>query len=191
MPASDLVADGLCRYDIVHGVVADEPRTLHSFPGIYDDKKNCTAEELTNRTEVTSQYINGGRPWVSATPGGACWARFVDMCEDKHLEPWRNEEKKKTVAKIFTIMFVLVGIGILGEIASRKLCIGFQPAERGVFVAGSVGGAFGSEISSLMHSICLSSVEVVYNVANESLGNTLANTHVFSMKRAFSHKMKS
>ena len=183
LPVSDLVADALRRYDIVDGVVADEPRTPHNFPGI--DDKNCTAEELTNGTEVTSRYINGGRPWVSSRPGGACWARFVDRCEDKHLAPWRNEERKKTVAKLFTSLFVLVGIGILGEMTSRKLRIGLQPAERGGFVAGSVGGAFGSEISSLMHRICLSSVNVVFNAATEPLGITHVPDKVFAMKRAF------
>ncbi len=204
---SELSADTLRRYYIMDERSLSEPRkyqrltvppagisngTLRLWPHTSEvvrvpghlGELDCTAEEL-NATEVTSPYINGGRPWVSTPRGGACWAKFVDKCESNHLEAWRNEEQKKTVAKLFTVMFVLVGIGILGEMTYRNLCIHLQPAESGCFVAGSVAGSFGSEISALMHRVCLSRVEVVYNAATESLGKTVANTSVFARKTCF------
>ena len=72
-------------------------------------KLDCTKEELGNAS-VTNPFIHGGNQWI-APPGGACWARFVAKCETQHLSIWRGEEGKKTVAKLFTIVFVLVGIG--------------------------------------------------------------------------------
>ena len=89
------------------------PAQLIQVPGV-DEELNCD-EDMMNETTVSSQFINGGRPWVATAPGGACWARYVDKCETDHLNMWRKEEHKKMVAKLFTIVFVLVGIGILGK----------------------------------------------------------------------------
>ena len=89
---------------------------------------DCTAEELGNST-ASSEFIYGGGEWVSA--GGGCWARFVGLCEKNHLTYWRAEESKKTAAKLFTIIFVLAGIGILGTVA----------------------GSFGDEITSIVHRV--------------------------------------
>lgn len=92
------------------------PAHAIQVPGVHE-KLSCTVQEMTNGTTVSSRFINGGRPWVASAPGGACWARYVDKCETDHLNMWRKEERKKMVAKLFTIVFVLVGIGILGEMA--------------------------------------------------------------------------
>ena len=46
---------------------------------------------------------------------GECYERFVAVCESS-LEVWRALEGKKDVAKGFTVLFAMVGIGILGAV---------------------------------------------------------------------------
>ena len=96
-------------------------------PGDIDELK-CTEEELSNETTVKSDWVpTTGEPWLN--PGGACWAKYVDLCEEQHLEVWRKLEGKKTTAKLFTILFIVAGIGILGTVA----------------------GSFGEEIGRAVH----------------------------------------
>lgn len=45
----------------------------------------------------------------------ACYARFAAACEDQ-LKLWRKFEQQKDVAKLFTSVFIMIGIGILGAV---------------------------------------------------------------------------
>jgi hypothetical protein len=44
-----------------------------------------------------------------------CYERFVGVCESS-LKVWRNFELKKDYSKAFTVVFVMIGIGILGAV---------------------------------------------------------------------------
>lgn len=56
---------------------------------------------------------------VDATKGNEtiaeCYERFVAVCETS-LQVWREFEAKKDISKGFTVLFVMVGIGILGAV---------------------------------------------------------------------------
>ena len=43
-----------------------------------------------------------------------CFTTFRSEC-DFQLEVWRKEESKKDVAKVYTSLFILIGIGLLGQ----------------------------------------------------------------------------
>ena len=45
-----------------------------------------------------------------------CFTSYMTRC-DRQLEVWRREEGKKDVAKIYTVFFILIGIGLLGNAA--------------------------------------------------------------------------
>lgn len=63
--------------------------------GVYD----CADVDLTKRNETI----------------GECYERFVKTCESS-LQVWRALESKKNISKAFTVIFVMVGIGILGAV---------------------------------------------------------------------------
>ena len=69
--------------------------------GIYD----CSAAASDAGGEILT--VNETR--------SACFARFAARCEEQ-LTLWRQYEQQKDVAKVFTSMFIMVGIGILGAL---------------------------------------------------------------------------
>lgn len=122
---------GRRRYDRLDD---DEPHAWSLFEqvGELGELDDCREKNLLrNGTRVSSPFINDGEPWVSSTEWGACWGLFVDKCEER-LEEWRKVEDKKTWAKLFTIVFVLVGIGILGEITTQNLHLRLRATHGGV-----------------------------------------------------------
>jgi hypothetical protein len=63
---------------------------------------------------ATAGGVGGEIPPENGTQR-ACYARFAATCEDQ-LKLWRMFEQQKDVAKVFTAIFIMVGIGILGGV---------------------------------------------------------------------------
>ena len=67
-----------------------------------------------------------------------CYLRFVATCESS-LQIWRSAEKKKDISKVFTAVFAMIGIGILGGTFTHNLpLLVISPAsERWLVISGA------------------------------------------------------
>ena len=77
----------------------------------------------------------------------ACFARFAARCEEQ-LTLWRLFEQQKDVAKVFTSIFIMVGIGILGALVGA---VGETLME---WVHSILGGVEYGRILALLSCIC-------------------------------------
>lgn len=57
----------------------------------------------------------GGGSSSEAETQKECYARFAKTCEEQ-LAIWRQFEQQKDIAKVFTAVFIMLGIGILGAV---------------------------------------------------------------------------
>ena len=55
----------------------------------------------------------------STEAGRPCYQKFVERCS-AILGPWRAAEARKTVGKVFTSLFILLGMGVLGACSTAQ-----------------------------------------------------------------------
>ena len=55
----------------------------------------------------------------STEAGRPCYQKFVERCS-AILVPWRAAEARKTVGKVFTSIFILLGMGVLGACSTAQ-----------------------------------------------------------------------
>jgi hypothetical protein len=96
----------------------------------------------------------------------ACFARFAARCEEQ-LTLWRQYEQQKDVAKVFTSIFIMVGIGILGALVGA---VGETLME---WVHNILGGVEYGRILALLSCIFAPAISLVFVI-------NLASSHVLS-----------
>jgi hypothetical protein len=119
-----------------------------------------------------------------------CYRNQIKKQCSKLLEVWRQAEAKKDKAKAFTILYIFLGIGIVGALAGKRY-INQSIAACTPGLGNSVGlcslcsgapnqwlgytGAAGEEILSIVHSVFHSADSMITSGA-KMVGNTIPGT---------------
>ncbi len=100
-----------------------ESLTYLEIPGSLRDHSTFSEMEQRRGYRLPGQYrIPGQTPPCRVNTTGthtdewkfSCFAQFKLSCDDQ-LRLWKDQEEKKNVGKFFTVIFILVGIGVLGN----------------------------------------------------------------------------